>query len=126
MHQGPYDSRPTFPPPAIEGWGWGAGRAASAYLRWDQVASGEWYAFYCNVGPGRSWGEEHPDDPNWWYNREHRNNPGELVCRHGQLLGNCPDGSCGPAPGPVPTEEEVQAAAARTLRMLKDLTDAQG
>lgn len=132
ISQGPYISKPDFDPPRIPGWAWQETNWPSAqrYMGWGQVSDGTWYAFYCNVGPGVpthptvAWNREHPDDPNWWYNDDWHDRNGRLVCRHGAVPGQCPDGSCGPhpaPPGPPVTDEEVLAAQMRAIRLVKEM-----
>lgn len=126
--QGPYSNKPTFDPPKVENWEWGSNEFSKRFAGWGQVRDGSWYAFYCNVGPGvtsfcpnPSWNIEHETDPNWWYNENDSPQPATLVCRHGAVPGTCPDGSCGDAPAPAPTDEEVEEAALKAVKLLKSL-----
>lgn len=133
VSQGPYEDKPNFEPPLIEGWKWQDENRplADSYRGWGQVNDGSWYAFYCNVGPGGfskahptvAWNREHPDDSNWWYRDDWKSASGQLVCRHGAKPGECPDGSCGPQPGPGITDGDVIAAQVKALRLVQEMEE---
>lgn len=126
--QGPHSFKPNFPVPGIPGWEWG--RVNPGWRRWAQVANGDWYAFYCETGPNKSWHHENPEDPNWWYRYGFEGDITHLCCRHGgrawEIASHpCPDpsGSCGDGPTPrkVYTEQEITDAMKLTAQLIQEV-----
>lgn len=94
--------------------------------RWEQIRSGEWYAFVQNMGPNGTFKYEHPYDPNFWSDKsgtdlDHAPGFGGWACRHGHWAGDCKLGCGMPKALPPVSEEEVQETSEKLVALLRSM-----